>query len=159
MRVLLQRVRQAAVTVEGETVGAIGRGYLLLVGIAAGDSEEEGQMLAAKIAHLRLFADDAGQMNRSALDLLATGDEVGMLVVSQFTLYADVRKGRRPSFTRAAPPAAAAPLVTRFAAELRAFGLPVAEGRFGATMAVASINDGPVTVWLDSTDLRRAVPT
>ena len=155
MRVLLQRVREANVTVAGEPVGAIERGFLLLVGIAAGDTEDDACLLATKIANLRLFADASGQMNRSPLDLLASDEAVAMLVVSQFTLYADVRKGRRPSFTGAAPPAVAAPLVARFAAELRACGLTVAEGRFGAKMAVASINEGPVTIWLDTVDLRR----
>lgn len=155
MRVLLQRVRRAEVVVGGETVGAIGRGFLLLVGVTQGDSEGEAALLAAKVAHLRVFDDVAGRMNRSALDLLADGDEVAMLVVSQFTLYADLRRGRRPSFVNAAPGPTAAPLVDRFAANLRAAGLLVAEGRFGADMAVSLINDGPVTIWLDTADLDR----
>lgn len=155
MRVLLQRVAAARVTVTSETVGAIGPGLLLLTGITHADGTPEVALLAAKVANLRLFADAAGAMNRSALDLLAAHEPIGLLVVSQFTLYADARKGRRPSFTAAAPPAVAAPLVDAFSAALRAFGLPVVEGRFGATMQVTLTNDGPVTLWLDSADLRR----
>jgi len=154
MRVLLQRVTQAEVTVGGEVVGAIGRGLVVLVGVSHGDGEAAAALLAAKVANLRIFDDAAGQMNRSALDLLAAGEAVGALVVSQFTLYADVRRGRRPSWARAAPGPVAAPLVARFAAELRGLGLPTAEGRFGAEMAVALVNDGPVTIWLDSLELR-----
>ena len=153
MRVLVQRVSRAAVTVDGETIGAIGRGFVLLVGVTHDDGEAAAALLASKVANLRVFDDAAGQLNRSALDLLVAGEDVGMLVISQFTLYADARKGRRPSFTRAAPPAVAAPLVDRFAAALRALGLPVAEGRFGAEMAVALVNDGPVTIWLDTAEL------
>jgi D-tyrosyl-tRNA(Tyr) deacylase len=156
MRVLLQRVSRARVTVDQVVVGRIGQGLLLLVGVTEGDTREIASSLATKIANLRIFEDDAGQMNRSALDLAATSDsEIGVLVVSQFTLYADVRKGRRPSFTHAAPPAIAAPLVDHFAGEFRTLGLTVAEGQFGATMAVELVNDGPVTIWLDSADLRR----
>ena len=154
MRVLVQRVSQAAVTVGGETVAAIGRGFLLLVGVTHDDTEAEAALLATKVANLRVFDDAAGQLNRSALDLAAAGEPTGMLVVSQFTLYADARKGRRPSFVRAAPPAVAAPLLGCFAAALRALGLPVEEGRFGAEMAVALVNDGPVTIWLDTAELR-----
>lgn len=154
MRVLLQRVSRASVAVEGSVVGAIGRGCLLLVGAAAGDTEADLDYLAEKIAHLRVFQDDAGAMNRSALDLLAADGGIGMLVVSQFTLYADVRKGRRPSFTDAAPPNLAAPLVAGLAERLRSRGFLVAEGRFGATMAVELVNDGPVTIWLDTAALR-----
>ena len=153
MRVLVQRVSLAEVTVAGETIGAIGRGFLLLVGVTEGDGPAEVTLLANKVANLRVFDDAAGQLNRSALDLLAADEEVALLVVSQFTLYADCRKGRRPSFVRAAPPAIAAPLVDRFAAELRAFGLRVEAGRFGAEMAVSLVNDGPVTIWLDTADL------
>ncbi len=155
MRVLLQRVRQAGVTVEGETVGAIGRGFLLLAGIAAGDSEEEVQLLTSKVAHLRLFADDAGQMNRSALDLLAAGEHPGMLVVSQFTLYGDLRKGRRPSYSHAARPEVAAPIVDAVAAWFRERGFSVGTGVFGAEMQVALVNEGPVTLWLDSDEMKR----
>jgi len=153
MRVLLQRVSRAAVTVDDEITGAIGLGLLLLVGITHDDSDREIDHLAAKVANLRLFNDASGRMDRSALDLLASGEPIGILVVSQFTLYADTRKGRRPSYTRAAPPAIASPAVDRFAAALRALGLPVATGRFGANMAVSLVNDGPVTVWLDTADL------
>ena len=155
MRVLVQRVSRAEVRVAGETVGAIGRGLLLLVGVTHDDGSEDAALLAAKVAHLRVFDDDAGQINRSALDLAAAGEEVGVLVVSQFTLYADTRRGRRPSFTRAAPPDLAAPLVARFAAALADLGLRVAKGRFGAEMAVELVNDGPVTIWLDAAELRR----
>ena len=158
MRVLLQRVSRAAVTVDAAIVGAIDRGFLLLVGATASDTDAELDYLAEKIANLRVFPDDAGVMNRSALDLLATsGGNVGMLVVSQFTLYADVRKGRRPSFTDAAPPEQAAPLITGLAERLRHRGFPVAEGQFGATMAVELVNDGPVTIWLDTAELRAIV--
>lgn len=152
MRVLLQRVTRGEVTIGGASVGAIGRGLLLFVGVGEGDREETAALLAAKVAHLRVFDDAAGRMNRSALDLLGAGEEVGMLVVSQFTLYADLRRGRRPSFAGAAPPAVAAPLVDRFGEELRRIGLPMAEGRFGAEMAVSLVNDGPVTLWLDSAE-------
>lgn len=158
MRVLVQRVSAASVTVGGELVGEIGPGLLLLVGVTHDDGEAEIGLLAAKIVNLRIFPDDAGQMNRSALDRLATGDPIGLLVVSQFTLYAESRKGRRPSFTRAAPPAIAAPAVNRLAARLTEAGLPVATGRFGAEMAVSLVNDGPVTIWLDTAELRGATP-
>lgn len=150
MRVLVQRVSQARVEAGGETVGAIGHGFLLLVGIAPDDGERELAALATKVVNLRIFDDAAGNMNRSALDLLAAGEDIGMLVVSQFTLYADTRKGRRPSFVHAAPPEIAAPLVDRFAQFLADAGFPVATGRFGAEMAVSLINDGPVTIWLDA---------
>jgi D-aminoacyl-tRNA deacylase len=155
MRVLVQRVSRASVTIGDEVVGAIGRGFLLLVGITYDDTEDDASFLAAKVANLRIFDDADGNLNRSALDLLADpAPDVAMLVVSQFTLYADARKGRRPSFVRAAPPPIASPLVDRFAEELRSLGLPVAQGRFGAEMAVELVNDGPVTIWLDTADLR-----
>jgi D-aminoacyl-tRNA deacylase len=153
VRVLAQRVSRARVTVGGETAGEIGPGFLLLVGITASDGPAEVDLLARKVANLRVFDDDAGDLNRSALDLLAAAEPVGMLVVSQFTLYADCRKGRRPSFINAAPPAIAEPLVNLFADTLRDLGLPVAMGRFGAEMAVELVNDGPVTIWLDSAEL------
>lgn len=153
MRVLAQRVSRARVTVDGETVGEIGPGFLLLVGITTGDGSDEVELLARKVANLRVFDDAAGDLNRSALDLLAAEEPVGMLVVSQFTLYADCRKGRRPSFINAAPLALAEPLVNLFAENLRGLGLPVAMGRFGAEMAVELVNDGPVTIWLDSAQL------
>lgn len=161
MRVLLQRVKCASVTIDGEVVGAIGQGLLLFVGITEGDGTSEIDLLAGKIANLRIFEDEDDRMNRSLLDLIAAaaarGDQsaAGALVVSQFTLYADTRKGRRPSFTRAATPAIAEPLVARFASRLVELGVPVRQGRFGAEMAIELINDGPVTIWLDSDDLQR----
>lgn len=153
MRVLVQRVAQARVTVGGETVGEVGPGFLLLVGVTPGDTEAEAALLARKVANLRIFDDAQGNLNRSALDLLAAGEPVGMLVVSQFTLYADCRKGRRPSFVHAAPPPVAAPLVDHVASQLRGLGLPVGAGRFGAEMQIELVNDGPVTIWLDTAEL------
>lgn len=158
MRILIQRVSSASVAIDGEVVGEIGRGLLLLVGITHGDDEATVGRAAARVANLRIFEDDGGSMNRSALDLLATGPDaigrspVAMLVVSQFTLYGDIRKGRRPSFVGAARPERAAPLVERFIADLRVLGLPVETGRFGADMAVHLVNDGPVTIWYDTAD-------
>lgn len=155
MRILIQRVTRASVTVAGEPVGAIGRGLLVFVGVTAGDDTADVEYVATKIVNLRIFEDADGAMNLSALDLLQMGDgAVGVLVVSQFTLYADVRKGRRPSFIAAATPTVAAPLVTDLAGRIRSFGLSVAEGRFGAEMAVELVNDGPVTIWMDTADLR-----
>ena len=136
-------------------ISEIVTGFLILLGVTQEDTAEEGTFLAGKVANLRVFEDDAGAMNRSALDLL--GDEpadVAMLVVSQFTLYADARKGRRPSFVKAARPEQASPLVDAFADELRALGLPVKQGVFGAEMKVELLNDGPVTIWLDTAELR-----
>jgi D-tyrosyl-tRNA(Tyr) deacylase len=153
VRVLAQRVSRAQVTVAEEAIGEIGRGFLLLVGATLDDTAAVADLLARKVANLRVFDDAEGNLNRSALDLLEDGEPIGMLVVSQFTLYADCRKGRRPSFTQAAPPAIAQPLVDRFADGLRAFGLPVATGRFGAEMQVELVNDGPVTIWLDTAEL------
>jgi D-tyrosyl-tRNA(Tyr) deacylase len=153
VRVLVQRVCRARVTVAEETTGEIEQGFLLLVGVTLDDTAEMAGLLARKVANLRVFDDAAGNLNRSALDLLEVGQPVGMLVVSQFTLYADCRKGRRPSFVHAAPPAIAEPLVDRFADGLRALGLPVATGRFGAEMQVELVNDGPVTIWLDTAEL------
>lgn len=151
MRVLIQRVASASVSVGGETVGAIDGGYLLLVGVTHDDAETTARAMASKIANLRLFEDDAGQINRSLLDQLAADSvHAGVLVVSQFTLYASTKKGRRPSFTDAARPEFAEPLIARFCDDLRALGLTVETGRFGAHMAVALVNDGPVTIWLDS---------
>jgi D-aminoacyl-tRNA deacylase len=148
MRALLQRVSRASVTVDGQVVGHIGRGFLVLLGVGQGDGEAQVKVLVDKIVYLRVFEDDEGKMNRSLLDV---GGQV--LVVSQFTLYADVRKGRRPSFTNAAPPAVAEPLVERFNAALAAYGLKVEGGVFGAYMEVELINNGPVTIWLDSEEL------
>jgi len=150
VRVLIQRVTRASVAVAGETVGKIGPGFLLLVGITHGDTPELVTQMAQKAANLRIFDDANGNLNRSALDLLATNDPVGMLVVSQFTLYADTRKGRRPSFVDAARPEVAAPLVEHFVETLHGLSLPVARGRFGAEMAIDLVNDGPITIWLDS---------
>ena len=154
MRVLAQRVTEARVSVGGEVAGKIGPGFLLLVGVTHEDTAAEAELLARKVANLRVFDDAAGNLNRSALDLLADGEPVAMLVVSQFTLYADCRKGRRPSFVAAASPVTAQPLVIRLCDALREMGLPVETGRFGAEMQVALVNDGPVTIWLDSAELR-----
>ncbi|MBW3631945.1 MAG: D-tyrosyl-tRNA(Tyr) deacylase [Chloroflexi bacterium] len=153
MRVLVQRVTRARVTVSGETTGEIGPGFLLLAGVTLDDTPADADLLARKVAHLRVFDDAGGNLNRSAIDLLAAGEPIGMLVVSQFTLYADCRKGRRPSFVNAAPPALAEPVVSRFADGLSALGLPVETGRFGAEMQVELVNDGPVTIWLDTAEL------
>ena len=149
MRVLLQRVSEARVDVGGERAGDIGRGLLLLVGAAPTDTSDDVRYLAEKITNLRIFADDDGKMNRSALD---GGYE--LLVVSQFTLHANLRKGRRPSFIGAAGPEIAELLVESLVTELRSTGLRVETGRFGAEMAVSLVNDGPVTIWLDTEDLR-----
>ena len=148
MRALLQRVSRASVTVDEQVVGKIGQGLLVLLGVGRDDSEVHVKALADKIVYLRIFGDDEGKMNRSLLDI---GGEV--LVVSQFTLYADVRRGRRPSFTDAAPPSIAEPLVERFKDAIAAYGLTVADGIFGAYMQVELLNDGPVTIWLDSEQL------
>ncbi len=148
MKALLQRVSEASVEVEGSVVGAIGGGLLVLLGVETGDGPAAADRLARKVAALRIFEDAAGKMNRSVGDVGG-----GLLVVSQFTLLADVRKGNRPSFTAAAAPELAERLYEHFCARLQAAGLPVATGRFGARMAVRLINDGPVTIWLDSADL------
>jgi D-tyrosyl-tRNA(Tyr) deacylase len=145
MRVLVQRVTRASVSVDGEPIAAVGDGFLLLVGVTHGDTEAEARRLAAKTARLRVFGDDAGLMNRSLLD---TGGEA--LAVSQFTLYADTRRGNRPSFTGAAPPEQGEAVYEAFVAALRAEGVPVATGRFGAHMRVELVNDGPVTILLES---------
>jgi D-tyrosyl-tRNA(Tyr) deacylase len=150
VRAVIQRVTRAAVTVEGETVGEIGRGLAVLLGVAQGDGAEEAQRLATKTAELRIFTDAEGKFNLSLLDV---GGEA--LVVSQFTLLADARKGRRPSFTEAAPPEVAEPLVEEFVAVLREKGIQVATGRFRAKMLVDIQNDGPVTVILDTAELER----
>ncbi|MGH2510515.1 MAG: D-aminoacyl-tRNA deacylase [Ktedonobacteraceae bacterium] len=145
MRALIQRVSHASVRVDGEVVGAIEHGLLVLLGIGQGDSEAQVKTLVDKIVHLRIFEDDAGKMNRS---LLAIQGEA--LIVSQFTLYADSRKGRRPSFIEAAPPTVAEPLYECFKEAIAAYGLSVVSGIFGASMQVDLLNDGPVTIWLDS---------
>ena len=148
MRALLQRVSRASVTVEGQVVGQIGQGLLVLLGIGQQDSELQVKTLADKIVYLRIFGDDEGKMNRSLLDI---GGEV--LVVSQFTLYADTRRGRRPSFTNAAPPSLAEPLCEHFKDALASYGLTVASGIFGAYMQIELRNEGPVTILLDSEQL------
>ena len=145
VRAVCQRVTTARVVVDGETVGAIGAGWLVLLGVGPGDDEAIAARLVDQIAGLRVFEDEGGRMNRSAADVGAE-----FLIVSQFTLYADLSRGRRPGFTRAAPPSVAAPLVERFAELLRGRGFTVATGRFGAHMAVELVNDGPVTIVLSS---------
>jgi D-aminoacyl-tRNA deacylase len=145
MRALLQRVSHASVTVDGKVVSQIGQGLLVLLGVGQGDNEVQVKALADKIAYLRIFGDDEGKMNRSLLDI---GGEV--LVVSQFTLYADARRGRRPSFTDAAPPVVAETLFEHFKEALANYGLTVASGIFGASMTIEIRNEGPVTIWLDS---------
>jgi D-tyrosyl-tRNA(Tyr) deacylase len=144
MRIVLQRVTRARVAVGERVTGEIGPGLLLLVGFTEGDGEDALAWMAEKVAGLRIFADDEGKMNRSVQD--AGG---GLLVVSQFTLYGDARKGRRPSFVEAARPEVAIPLYERFLQMLRAMGLPVQTGEFGAMMQVELVNDGPVTLILE----------
>ncbi|QBD79838.1 D-tyrosyl-tRNA(Tyr) deacylase [Ktedonosporobacter rubrisoli] len=148
MRALLQRVSRASVVVDEQTVGEIGSGFLVLLGIGQEDGEAQVKTLVDKLVYLRVFEDEEGKMNRSLLD---SGGQV--LLVSQFTLYADVRKGRRPSFIQAAPPALAEPLVVRFKEALTAYGVHVEQGIFGAHMEVSLTNNGPVTIWLDSEQL------
>ena len=145
MRSVVQRVSRAAVRVDGAVVGEIGQGLLVLLGVAAGDGEEDARWSADKIAQLRVFEDQAGKMNRSVEEVRG-----GVLLVSQFTLLGDARKGNRPSFVAAAAPEAANALYERVAARLRERGLPVATGVFRATMQVELVNDGPVTLLLDS---------
>ena len=147
MRALLQRAASGAVRVDGSVVGAIDGGLVILLGVGPDDSEAIADDLARKTAELRIFRDDEGRTNRSLLD---TGGAA--LVVSQFTLYADTRRGRRPGFTGGAAPELAERLYLRFADALRALGVTVETGRFGAEMAVELINDGPFTIWLDSAD-------
>lgn len=149
MRVLVQRVSEASVVVDGETVGEVGKGVLLLVGVTHDDTADDSAYLAGKIANLRIFEDDEGKLNRSAVDL-----GLGALVVSQFTLYGNVRKGRRPSFIEAAQPDVASPLIEELAGKLEAEGLAVSRGQFQAHMDVQLVNDGPVTIWLDTAELR-----
>jgi len=144
MRIVLQRVRHAKVSVNDQSIAEIGPGVVLLVGISPSDGEEQARYLAAKIANLRIFEDQAGKINRSLLDV---GGEA--MVVSQFTLYADTRKGRRPSFTDAAAPQIAQPLVEQFVTLLVEQGIPTQTGEFGAHMLVEIANDGPVTIYLD----------
>ena len=155
MRVLLQRVSRASVSVDDRETGAIGAGLLLLVGIAANDDASALHSMVEKIANLRIFEDANGRMNLSARDRLASGEQVGVLVVSQFTLYGDIRRGRRPSFSRAAAPELARPMVDRFSDLFAEQGLIVERGEFGAHMQVSLINDGPVTIWIDSDDFKQ----
>ncbi|SIO56429.1 D-tyrosyl-tRNA(Tyr) deacylase [Rhodovulum sp. ES.010] len=145
MRALIQRVTEAAVRTEGETVGEIGPGLMILVCAMAGDTDAQAEKLAARIARMRIFPDEAGKMNLALLD---TG--CAALVVSQFTLAADTSRGNRPGFSAAAPPAEGERLYERFAAALAAQGVEVATGRFGADMKVALTNDGPVTIWIEA---------
>jgi D-aminoacyl-tRNA deacylase len=147
MRAVLQRVTRGKVTVAGRTAGEIGAGYVVLLGVGANDTEAEVELLANKVANLRVFSDAEGKFNLSALDVRAE-----MLVVSQFTLYADCCKGRRPSFIEAARPELAAPLCEQFVEKLRAMGFAVATGEFQADMLVEIHNSGPVTIWLDTAD-------
>lgn len=144
MRLVLQRVKYGRVTVDGRTVAQIGPGMVILLGIGPQDGEEQARYLVEKIANLRIFEDDQGKINRSILEV---GGEA--IVVSQFTLYADTRKGRRPSFTDAASPELAAPLVQLFATLLAEQGVPTLTGEFGAHMLVEIANDGPVTIWME----------
>lgn len=144
MRVVIQRVEKGKVTVDKRTVAEIGHGVVILLGIGPEDGEEQAKYLAEKIANLRIFADDEGKTNLSLLDVNGKA-----IVVSQFTLYADTRKGRRPSFINAAPPEIAEPLVERFAKLLAAQGVPTQIGEFGAKMSVEIVNDGPVTIWIE----------
>ena len=145
MKALVQRVKYARVKVDDETVGEIGSGLLILLGVGVEDTAKEAAFVADKCANLRIFEDDAGKMNRSLLD---TGG--GALVISQFTLYGDASHGRRPSFSAAAPPEVAEPLYLKFVELLRSAGVPVATGRFRAEMAVELCNDGPVTIMVES---------
>jgi D-aminoacyl-tRNA deacylase len=144
MRALVQRVKSGKVKVENKVVAEIGKGMVILVGVGHGDDESQAAFLAEKIANLRIFEDSDGKMNLSLAEVQGEA-----IVVSQFTLYADTRKGRRPSFTDAAPPDLARPLVDRFAELLRAQGIPTGQGIFGAEMLVEIHNDGPVTIWLE----------
>jgi D-tyrosyl-tRNA(Tyr) deacylase len=144
MRVVLQRVRRGSVRVAGDIIAEIGLGLVILLGIGPEDGDEQIDYLVNKIANLRIFEDEQGKINRSLLEVGGAA-----IVVSQFTLYADTRKGRRPSFTEAAPPEIASPLVDRFAAKLAALRVPTQTGEFGAHMQVEIHNEGPVTIWLE----------
>lgn len=144
MRVLIQRVSKASVSLEGQAISSIGKGLLILLGIGHGDSDDQVTFLAEKVSNLRIFEDERGKTNLSVLDVKGEA-----IVVSQFTLYADTRKGRRPSFIDAALPDVAEPLVNRFAELLSEHGVPTQTGKFGAHMEVEIHNDGPVTIWLE----------
>ena len=146
MRALIQRVSSASVTIEGNVSGEIGQGLLILIGIEDADTSEDIEWLCGKITRLRIFGDDDGLMNRSLVDV-----DGGLLVVSQFTLFASTKKGNRPGFTRSAKPPVAIPLYEQFVKTLSFTAVrPVATGEFGADMQVALVNDGPVTIWMDS---------
>lgn len=145
MRAVVQRVKQASVTIDGVTVGEISQGLMVLLGVGKEDTKQDAAYLAEKIAGLRIFTDAGDKMNLSVQDI-----QGGILVVSQFTLYADCRKGKRPGFSDAALPETAIPLYEEFVTNLKALGLPVATGQFGADMLVSIDNDGPVTILLDS---------
>lgn len=149
MRALIQRVQRASVTVDGTVHGAIERGFLILLGVCEGDTEAEADYLADKCTGLRVFTDENDKMNLSCADVGG-----GLLIVSQFTLYGDCRKGKRPNFVRAARPETAIPLYERFVDRCRASGLPVETGVFGAHMEVGLVNDGPVTIWMDTAEMR-----
>ncbi len=149
MRAVIQRVSEGRVTVEGRTTGEIGPGLVILLGVGANDTLAEVELLARKVTQLRIFSDEDGKFNLSALDVQA-----GLLVVSQFTLYADCRRGRRPSFSDAARPEVAVPLYEAFVANLRELGFRVETGQFQAMMRVEIHNDGPVTIWLDTDQFR-----
>jgi len=144
MRALIQRVSHASVAVDQQTIATIGKGLLILLGIGHGDGQEQVEFLAEKVANLRIFEDEKGMMNLSVLDIRGEA-----MVVSQFTLYADTRKGRRPSFIDAELPEVAAPLVERFVESLQTRGVPTRTGQFGANMLVEIHNDGPFTIWLE----------
>lgn len=148
MKVVVQRVKYASVHVDGELISKINQGFLLLVGVTQGDTEAQAAKIADKVAHLRVFTDENDKMNLSLLDV---GGEI--LSISQFTLYADCKKGRRPSFDKAARPEQANPLYEKFNEMLRGYGLSVGTGIFGADMKVELLNDGPVTIILDSAEL------
>lgn len=150
MRALIQRVSGASVTVDGETIGKIGRGLLVLLGVGKEDRETDADLLADKVANLRIFNDEAGKMNLSTLDVQGE-----VLAVSQFTLFADSRRGRRPSYIDAAPPEEANRLYEYFMDRLRSNGVCVQAGRFQAMMDVELVNNGPVTIWLDTDELKK----
>ncbi|UWR79056.1 D-tyrosyl-tRNA(Tyr) deacylase [Phaeobacter inhibens] len=147
MRALIQRVSEASVSVDGDVIGDIGPGLLILICAMEGDSKAQADQMAAKISKLRIFRDDAGKMNRSVKDIGGSA-----LVVSQFTLAADTRRGNRPGFSNAAAPELGRALYTRFADQLAALDVPVVRGSFGADMQVALVNSGPATIWMDSAD-------
>jgi D-tyrosyl-tRNA(Tyr) deacylase len=148
MRALLQRVSRASVTVDEQVVGQIGWGLLVFLGIGSGDDKTQVKILADKIVQLRIFGDETGKMNRSLLDIQGE-----VLVISQFTLHADIRKGRRPSFIGAAPPSIAEPLYEHFKEAIANYGITITSGIFGASMQVELCNEGPVTIWMDSDEL------